>query len=296
LPIEVSYYATNVAVLDNAGNVVSVPLDKARAPKYVAAHLRTWDTVTFQGMTIPRHFECITYAPWPRPETKGIGCIVRGNATNVCSLIPFPTLPATLHLQDNRVSEAAVVYKVTDGKVPALETDFMTNARAKGLKLIENPLHVKNPEPDCNKTTTILGTWFWDVESNHLGGDSEIGGSKTDFWWQRDADGGAYLVPVNGAKAAIVEGQEFERIDSEYVRHVALSDEKIASGALKPGAILVFRTAEGRVGKFQVVGYKALHEFDFPEASYLTEGWRRYALSQPNERAYHLQVRCTVFK
>ena len=83
LPIEVSYYATNVAILDNAGNVVSVPLDKSRAPRYVAAHLRTWETVVFQGMTIPRNFECITYAPWPRPETRGIGCIVRGNATNV---------------------------------------------------------------------------------------------------------------------------------------------------------------------------------------------------------------------
>ena len=117
-PIEISYFATNVSVLDDAGRLVSIPLDKPRAPKYVAGHLRTWESVTFQNITIPRHFEYVSYGPWPRPGTPGRGCIVRGFATNVCSLIPFPKLPSTLHLQDNRVPEPRVVYKVTDGNIP----------------------------------------------------------------------------------------------------------------------------------------------------------------------------------
>jgi hypothetical protein len=147
LPVEISYYATNVPVLDDTGNVTSVPLDKARAPKYVAAHLRTWDAVPFQGMRIPRHFECINYGPWPRPGTPGIGSVIRGYATNVCSLIPFPSLPSTLHLQDNRVPEPAiVVYPVISGDVPALDTDFMTNARARGSEVFEGRLPRANPK------------------------------------------------------------------------------------------------------------------------------------------------------
>lgn len=141
------------------------------------------------------------------------------------------------------------------------------------------------------KTTTILGTWTWDVESNRLGDRSDA-----DFWWEQVTDTDRYLVPLNGAKTAIVEGQTFERIDAAYVRRVALSQEKIAGGVLKPGAIVVFRTAKGRLGKLQVVGYEALHDFDFPEAAYLPEDWKRYALSKPNTLVYHLQVRWTLLE
>jgi hypothetical protein len=141
------------------------------------------------------------------------------------------------------------------------------------------------------KTTNILGTSAWDVESNRLG---ERSGA--DFWWEQVTETNRYLVPLNGAKAAIVEGQKFERIDSDYVRRVALSQEKIAGGALQPGAIVVFRTARGRAGKLQVVGYKALHDFDFPEAASLTEAWKQFALSKPNIFLYHLQVRWTLLE
>lgn len=117
LPMEVSYFATNVAVLDAAGDVFSVPLEKPRAPKYVATHLRTWDPLSFQGQSIPRHFEYIAYGPWPRPGTPGRSCIVRGEATNVCPLIPFPALPSTLALQDNRLTKPRF-RKVIDGRIP----------------------------------------------------------------------------------------------------------------------------------------------------------------------------------
>jgi len=42
-------------------------------------------------------------------------------------------------------------------------------------------------------------------------------------------------------------------------------------------------------GKLQVLGYKPLHDFDFPEAASLTEAWKQFALSQPNIPLYHLQ-------
>ena len=141
------------------------------------------------------------------------------------------------------------------------------------------------------KDTTILGTWAWDVESNRPADRQDA-----DFWWEQVSGTEKYLVPLNGAKATIVQGQDFERIDAGYIRKIALSQEKLRGDALKPGVIVAFRTAEGGVGKLQVLGYKALHDFDFPEAASLTEAWKQFALSQPNIPRYHLQVRWTLFK
>jgi hypothetical protein len=136
------------------------------------------------------------------------------------------------------------------------------------------------------KTTTVLGTWAWNVESDRLC-KSEDG----DFWWERvDANSG-YIVPLNGAEAAVVTGKDFETIDAKSVQKAALSKEKIASETLKPGAIVIFRTGKGEVGKFQVVGYKSSHNFDFPEAKHLTDKWKKFTLSKPESPAYHLQVK-----
>jgi hypothetical protein len=137
-PVEISYYATNVTLLDDTGRLNLIPLDEARSPKYVAAHLRTWDPVAFQGMTIPRYFEFITYGPWPRPGTAGRKSIVQGHATNVCSLIAFPGLPTTLHLQDQRVPEPLVMYKTTNRSLPDLASVAMTNARAIGNRRFQD--------------------------------------------------------------------------------------------------------------------------------------------------------------
>jgi hypothetical protein len=142
LPIEISYYATNVFVLEDSGNLISVPLDKRRSPRYLAAHLQTSDMVTFQGVEVPRRFEYITYGPWPKPGTLGRTAIVRGNATNICPLVDFPPIPGTLHIEDRRVPEPSVVYKVTNGTPPSLETSFVTNARAMGRKRFENSVGI----------------------------------------------------------------------------------------------------------------------------------------------------------
>jgi hypothetical protein len=66
-----------------------------------------------------------------------------------------------------------------------------------------------------------------------------------DFWWEQVSGTEKYLVPLNGAKATIVQGQDFERIDAGYIRKIALSQEKLRGDALKPGVIVAFRTAEG---------------------------------------------------
>ena len=141
------------------------------------------------------------------------------------------------------------------------------------------------------QTTTILGTFAWDVESNRLGDHSHA-----DFWWDQVTDTERYLVPLNGATAAIVKRPQYEKIDADYVRRAALSQGRLAGGDLKPGATIVFRTADGRHGKLRVVGYKALHDFDFPEAAHLSEDWKTFVLGKPNTPQYHLQVRWTLLE
>ena len=138
-------------------------------------------------------------------------------------------------------------------------------------------------------TTTVLGTWSWNVESNRL-----CSLESGDFWWGWATEKASHLVPLNGAKAALLTGQDFERIDAKYLERVGLSEEKLTGEALKPGAIVVFRTGKGEAGKFQVVGYKGSHDFDFPEAAYLTERWKQFTLSKPEIPAYHLKVKWTL--
>ena len=50
-------------------------------------------------------------------------------------------------------------------------------------------------------------------------------------------------------------------------------------GALKPGAIVVFKTADGNCGKFQVIRYRPIYDFSFAEAAQLPPQWRYLALS-----------------
>jgi len=66
-------------------------------------------------------------------------------------------------------------------------------------------------------------------------------------------------------------------------------------GVLKPGCVIVFRTSRGKFGKLRIVGYRALHDFSFPEAVNLSEDWKRFVLSKPDNPQYHLQVRWALF-
>jgi hypothetical protein len=147
LPTEVSYYATNVPVLGDSGSVTSIPLDGSRRPKYVAAQLRTWDPVAFEGISVPTRFEYTSFGPWPRPGTSGRTAIVRGYATNVGPLIPFPALPKILHLQDRRVPEPMVLYKATNGSLPGLEGCLVTKARGIGQQRFKDNVRAATPAP-----------------------------------------------------------------------------------------------------------------------------------------------------
>ena len=149
------------------------------------------------------------------------------------------------------------------------------------------------PETETGETT-ILGTWSWNVETDTL-----VRSSNTDFCWVHVTSTERYLLPINGAQAAVVTGRSFDEIDSAFVNSLTLSSQKLSGSdvgsVLTPGAVIAFRTSEGNKGKLRIEGYRALHDFSFPEASYMDEGWKSYALTKPNIEKYHLHVKWCLF-
>jgi hypothetical protein len=143
--------------------------------------------------------------------------------------------------------------------------------------------------------TVLLGTWMWDVDSNTL-----AASRRADFHWRHATETTRYLVPENGARAAVVTGKSLEEIDAAFVRTQDLSYEWLSAsdtdGVLRPGAIVVFRTSDGNLGKLRIEGYRASHDFSFPEAAHLEAGWKVHALQGPNMERYHLHVKWFLFE
>jgi hypothetical protein len=90
----------------------------------------------------------------------------------------------------------------------------------------------------------------------------------------------------------LISNRDFNEIDEAFIRAQDLSQAYIngsdENGELPPGAIVVFRTAEGNFGKLQVEKYRALHDFSFPEAANLRDSWREMVLKKPDQEKYHL--------
>ena len=145
------------------------------------------------------------------------------------------------------------------------------------------------------RRTVLLGTRAWDAES-----DKQDSRDTADFWWEHATDIERYLVPRNGSRAKLVSHADFDRIGPSFIDRQDLSRAKISGsdhgGLLRPGSVVVFRTAEGNWGKLQVERYRALHDFSFPEAAYLSEKTKRFFLTKPNREVYHLQVRWQLFR
>src|SRR5439155_15807119 len=100
----------------------------------------------------------------------------------------------------------------------------------------------------------------------------------SDFWWEQVDETHRYLVPQNGATARLVRGINFDHIDESFIKRQDLFPGMISGadnfGALKPGTVVVFKTAEGHYGKLQVIRYRPVDDFAFPEATHLSQRGR----------------------
>lgn len=150
----------------------------------------------------------------------------------------------------------------------------------------------KSPDESAGRytETVIIGTHYWDLESDRQ--DKE---EKADFWWEQVNDKARFLVPKNGAKLKLLPGADFDKIDLPFIQAQDLTERSLSGSDekadLTPGTVVVFKTGEGNFGKLQVVKYRALHDFTFPEAIYIEQKWKDFVLKKPNKENYHLQVR-----
>jgi hypothetical protein len=157
-----------------------------------------------------------------------------------------------------------------------------------------------NPAPDRDKTkqdvlakgqTVILGTWNWKIDGNKLGGND-----GADFWWEQLTNTERQLVPKGGAGWAIIQCKAFEKVTRDDLAKMDFSTDKLSGKFLAPGTAVAIRTGDGKFAKLQVIRYRELHDFSFPEAKHLTPDWIKFVLGQPNIKEYHLEVNWVLYK
>ncbi len=147
LPIELTYIATNLgSALNDDGTMVSLPLSGELGPEYAQGVLHSSAFVSFGRLSIPREFEYFAFDP-RRSKTGKItlvtNAVVHGVATNIVPFRGFPDLPPVLHLEDFRVPEPIVMYKVTNASIPAVQSASVTNARNRAQRNLEARLRAE---------------------------------------------------------------------------------------------------------------------------------------------------------
>lgn len=139
------------------------------------------------------------------------------------------------------------------------------------------------------RRSVILGSWMWDLESDHLGSSS----ASDLFWEQIDAEKRALNAMVGIALLGEHKLAEIglpELVAAKYQQHPITGDK------LRPGTVVALQTREGNLAKLRVLRYRALHDFDFPQAKQLTEEWRDFVRTKPNTKEYHLEVEWVLFE
>ena len=139
------------------------------------------------------------------------------------------------------------------------------------------------------KQTVLLGTYAWDFERKGFSTDE-----KSDILWDHDYREQA-LRAVNGAGIAVIAVRSFEQIDLDYAGKREFTKKDLILSAMRnqllPGSVFAFRTAESHYGKMEILGFRSSHDFNFPEASHLSQKVKDYLLKQPIIEKYHLEVK-----
>ncbi len=152
--------------------------------------------------------------------------------------------------------------------------------------------------PWVSGTTIIPWTFGWDAETNSIVDPLRV--PVADFWWEMVSEKERYLTPTHGAAAALVKGKSYEQIDAAFVSRRRMQTRKIdagdKAGMLDPGAIIVFRTADGTLGKLQIVGYRRLRDLSFPQASAYLDTWKAATSQRPDIERGHLEIKWQLYR
>ena len=124
------------------------------------------------------------------------------------------------------------------------------------------------PEPSRTGTTSVPGTWEWDIESDTLGT-----GTDSDVWWNQLTPSERQLYPQNGAQLVLVTGASYEEVSLSVLQSLSYSDAPISgsdgSGVLGVGVVLAMRTSDGNYAKLRIDRYREIrNEIVFEWALY----------------------------
>ncbi len=138
--------------------------------------------------------------------------------------------------------------------------------------------------------TVIMGTWYWDIESNKQG---KLPGS--DLWWQQVDQVQQFLTPLGGTGITLLERKDFDAIGADDLKNVKYRRCPIENVEFESGSILGIKTADGNYVKMRIVGYRDLHDVSFTDIQYARPSWSAFLLSRPNRPNYHLEVDWMIF-
>lgn len=182
-------------------------------------------------------------------------------------------------------------------------------------------------------TTTVLGTWQWDIDANQLATSRTV-----DMWWNHINHNEREIVPVNGAYIKrIAQGgcykygpnEIMEKVNdfTQYVieentdttlrtkittfnsKPVYELNELINSGfskdpvkemkplsVFKEGTVFAVITNQGRLARLCVLGFHSNYDIKFREAAQLDAGWKKMVRQREENRYYHIRLAWTIFK
>ena len=144
---------------------------------------------------------------------------------------PLPRRLARAPYSTNRISRsrlrAAVLFvKTSRGRYAVCEAYAGDNLMLRNLK-VYNPdgsLHLSR------NSAIVRGTYLFDFDS------ARETSNDADFWWQAERRGVNYLVPRNGAAAAI--GYDLARLDAEQIGRISLDTSAVPSRRLSYAVIV----------------------------------------------------------
>jgi hypothetical protein len=150
LPISILYHHTADLTLDDDGSVQSTQLPPEFASGFVHARYTATALTNVDGLALPIEFDYTIYERDRIKQSKSLraAAIVHGTTTNIGPFIPFSQTPGILHLTDHRTPDPYVVYKVTNGQLPDLQSALLADARAHGTAVFNNVIH----QPVLRKT------------------------------------------------------------------------------------------------------------------------------------------------
>jgi hypothetical protein len=152
--------------------------------------------------------------------------------------------------------------------------------------------------PWASGTTIIPGQFGWDAETDSIVDPLRV--PVADFWWEMVSETQRYLTPINGTVAAVVKSKSYEQIDATFVARRHLRTAKIdggdKAGVLDPDTVIVFCTADGTLGKLQIVGYRRLHDLSFPQASAYPDTTKSSIAQHTNIERGHLEVKWQLYR